>query len=155
MAPRLLDRIRAAGFEVEADGEALRVSPAADLTREQREALREHRDQLRAKLIREAAVRELDLVPVDAATGLPELSAEEPATERQAERLRELARDPALAPHRERVREIMETALGDGLSELGAWGLIGYLGGRAARRERPSTASSKTVAPAQLAERKA
>lgn len=135
IGPRLLDRVRAAGFEVEADGEAVRVSPAAELTREQREALRGRRDQVRAELLREAAVRELDLVPVDAATGLPELSAEEPATERQAERLRELARDPALAPHRERVREIVETALGDGLSEIGAWGLIGELGDRIARRE--------------------
>lgn len=136
----LLRKLRKRGVEVEADGDALRLRGPRERLQGEEGLLEEARDAkpalLRA-LRRERVERLLDLVPVDPRTGLPALPPDEPATERQRERLRELAEDPAFGEHRERVREVVERALDRGLSQLGAYGLLGELGRRIADRRDP------------------
>lgn len=132
----LLRDLREAGLEVEADGDVLRVRGPRSTVEAARSRLTFRKPEILAALRREEIERLLDLAPVDPATGLPDLPADEPATTRQVRRLRELAADPALAPHRERVREIVEDALERGLSQLAAWGLLGKLGRRISKRQR-------------------
>lgn len=132
----LLRLLRREGFVVEDDGDRLLVSPASRLTDDLRAEIRDRKPALVDALRRERLERLLDLATVDPRTGLPDLPANELATARQVERLRELAEDPALSPHRERVRDIVQRALDRGLSQLAAYGLIGDLGRRIAERRR-------------------
>lgn len=82
----------------------------------------------------------LDLVAVDPASGRV-LSVEEPPSDRQVKRLRELAGDPAFGDQQNVVAEVVEEALADGLSGAGALGLIYELGGRVwTRREQGARA---------------
>lgn len=146
-ARALLRRLRERGIEVEADGKTLRLRGPREAVRKQalQEAARNAKPELLAALRRERVERLLDLVPVDPETGLPALPADEPATERQVERLRELADDPAFGEHRSRVREIVEAALQKDISQLGAYGLIGDLGRRISERRRRDRASEETA----------
>lgn len=135
----LLHELWDRGVEVEADGDTVRVRGPRDvLTPAMRETLRASKPDLLSALRREEIERLLDLVPIDPETGLPDLPTDEPATDRQVRRLRELAAHAAFEEHREAVREIVEEAVEGGLSQLGAWGLIGELGRRIDERRRAS-----------------
>lgn len=137
-ARSLLRRLRAAGLEVEADGDALRIRGPRGDVRDGEALLRAARDAKPALL---AALREeraaaappdpppADVRQGDLRVGIP---ADEPATARQLERLRELAEHPDILT--DRAREDVERAVDGGLSELGAWGLLGELGRRVAER---------------------
>lgn len=137
-ARALLRDLRDQGVEVEAAGDRLRVRGPADVVTQAMQAtLRELKPDLMAALQREQVERLLDLAPVDPETGLPDLPADEPATARQVERLRELAAHPAFGSKREKVVEIVEEAVDKGLSQLGAFGLLGELGRRIDERGTP------------------
>lgn len=125
-----LDRLREAGVRVELEGGQLRAGPRRKLTGELRRILREREAEIRRRLLQEAATRELGLVPVDPATGDPDLSATEPAAADQVDRLRELARHPDGHPD---ARAVVDRAVEKGLSEAGAYVLIGRLGRYIAR----------------------
>lgn len=134
-ARALLRDLRDQGVEVEAAGDRLRVRGPADVvTPAMQDTLRKLKPDLLAALQREEVERLLDLAPVDSSTGLPDLPANEPATVRQVERLRELAAHPAFGSRRSKVREIVEEAVEDGLSQLGAYGLLSELGRRIDQR---------------------
>lgn len=75
---------------------------------------------------------------VEPATGDPDLSARESATRRQVERLRQLARHPSVGEKRKAVSAIVEQAVEGGLSEAGAYVLIGRLGDAIAQEQHPS-----------------
>jgi len=131
----LLRYLREEGFRVRSDGEKLLLSPASELGADLRSRVEGAKPDLLSALRREQVEHLLDLVPVDPETGLPDLPVDEPATARQVERLRELADHPAFGEHRPDVRRIVEKALGNGLSQLGAYALICDLGRRIADRE--------------------
>lgn len=136
MGCQTLDRLRRAGLTVEATDGGLRVTPRERLTQELREALVDQRREIRAQLLREAAERELDPVPVDPGTGRPKLSARTPAAPDQAARLRELATAPELP---ENAPDVVERALENSLTEAGAYELIGRLGGAIAEAGRKTS----------------
>lgn len=138
-----LDRLRAAGLTVEATPFGLRVHPRAKLTGELMEMLRGRGDEIRGTLLREAAREELDLAPTDHATGRPDLSVEEPAAEDQVCRLRQLAQHPAFGEKRDQVLEIVEKAVTGGLTEAGAYHLIGKLGDRIAEGSSDAPTASR------------
>lgn len=136
IARDLLRHLREEGFTLQADGETLLVSPISRMDQETQRRVKEAKADLLAELRREHVERLLDLVPVDPETGLPDLPADEPATARQVDRLRELAEHPAFGEKRERVQAIVERAVQRGLSELAAYGLLGDLGRRVSEHEK-------------------
>lgn len=133
----LLRYLRSEGYSLQADGDTLLVSPVSRMEPDLKARVREAKPKLLAELRREQVERLLDLAPVDSETGLPDLPADEPATARQVERLRELATHAAFGSKGPRVIEIVEEAVEGGLSQLGAYGLLGELGRRIERRRRP------------------
>lgn len=147
-ASELLRDLREAGLEVEADGSVLRVRGPPRTVEAARTRLTLHKQEILAALRREGIEPLLDLVPIDPETGLPDLPADEPATARQVDRLRELADHPALirdapedeeeaasAADRPTAREVVDRAIDRGLSQLGAYALLGAMGRRIERRD--------------------
>lgn len=141
MASPTLDRIRRAGLSVEVAGGGLRVTPREKLSQELRETIVAKWEEVRRELLQEAADEALDLATIDPATGDPNLSAQKPATPGQVKRLRKLAVEPTFGEMRQRVSEIVEKAVERGLTEAGAYVLIGRLGDAIAQERRPSPES--------------
>lgn len=129
----LLDRLRPAGLTLEITGGKLCVSPVTQLTTDQRTFLQEHGQLIQSELLREAAGSELELAPMNRTTGLPELSVWKTASRSQAARLQELAEAPELS---DAAPEVVVRALQNGLTEAGAYELIGRIGDRIARNRR-------------------
>lgn len=134
MDSKPLDRLREKGLTVGLRCGKLHVGPPGEIDEVLDETIRAHRHEIRTALRLEEAGEGLDLARVDPATGKPALPLDEEATERQAERLRQLAEDPAFGGRRAAVLEIVDEALEGGLTRAGAYELILDLGRRIRER---------------------
>lgn len=138
-ARELLQDLRDSGFTVElAEEDRIRIAPASSLPPETLERVRAEKPTLLQVLRVELAQRTLDLAMVrpDTRTAedvLEQLSDTDPATTDQVDRLRLLASDPEWGPKRPKVEAWAERVVERGVTERGAYLLLGVLGGRLAR----------------------